>query len=137
MHQGSKQNWIVALICAVAGAFPVGIGLGVIPYDPAKIHAPPWVVVLAGAVFWLAALLILAKDKPRVANGLACVFLLMFTAIGAWVSLLGEPGGFQDGEGAALGGIGITVARVMFGFGSLLCLVMALVALRGFVKGAD
>lgn len=128
-----KHNWFAVLLCAIAGAFPVGIGLGVIPYDAGKLHAPPWVIILSGAAFWLAGALLMARDKPRLTNGLAFVFLMMFSAIGAWVSLFGESGAFSSGEGA-LSGPGITLARVMFGFGSLVCLLMALVALRWFVK---
>jgi hypothetical protein len=121
------------LLCVIAGAFPIGIGLGVIPYDSDKLHAPAWVVIFAGAAFWLAGLLLMARGKPRVTNGLAFVFLMMFSAIGAWVSVFGETGAFTSDDGA-LGGTGIALARVMFGFGSLVCLLMALVALRWFVR---
>lgn len=134
MQERPQRLWFAILTCAIAGAFPIGIGLGVIPYDPAKLHAPPWVVVLAGGAFWLGALMMLARDRHRVANGLAFVLLLMFAAIGAWVSLLGEEAAFSDGAGTAVGGAGITLARIMFGFGSLLCLLMALVALRSVIR---
>lgn len=89
---------------------------------------------MAGAVFWLGGLLLMARDKPRVANGLAFVLLLLFSAMGAWVTLYGEEGAFTNGDDGALSGLGVTLARVMFGFGSLLCLLMALVALRRFIK---
>jgi hypothetical protein len=129
-----QHHWFAILMCAIAGAFPIGIGMGVIPYDPAKLHAPSWVIVVVGAVFWLGGLLLLARDRPRAANGLAFVMLLLFSAVGAWVSLFGEEAAFSDGDDGALAGWGVTLARVMFGFGSLLCMLMALVALRRFIK---
>lgn len=134
LQEHSQRNWFAVLLCTVAGAFPIGIGLGVIPYDPAKIHAPPWVVVGAGIAFWFAGLLLLAKDKPRAANGIAFLLLLMFSAIGGWVSLFGEEGAFTDGANGALVGGGLTLARALFGLGALLCVLMALVALRRLIK---
>lgn len=57
---------LLSFLCFVMGALPVVIALGVIPADPADIHAPLWVIGMAGGLFWLAALALLARNRPKV-----------------------------------------------------------------------
>jgi hypothetical protein len=59
-------------IPAWLGAFPIfmgavcaGIGCGWIPYDPAKVHAPGWVIVVCGISFIGAGLAILSTKWSR------------------------------------------------------------------------
>ena len=49
----------------------MGIGLGLIPVDPATVHAPMWVLTACGLVFVLGGVAVLASRWPRVKDAAA------------------------------------------------------------------
>lgn len=79
--------WVGALV-GVAGLVIVLIALDVIAVDPAKFHAPHWVVGAAGLVFFLAGIAILTTPpgSPEAAPGARATwrtFLLGAGIVGA------------------------------------------------------
>jgi hypothetical protein len=85
---------LLALPFLVAGAFPIAIGLQWLPVDPAKVHAPGWVLVVCGLVFLSGGLAIVnmvlrPKSNPMKVAGV--VWLIAITAVTHWVA-------FGEGE---------------------------------------
>lgn len=85
---------VMASMSVLAGAFVSGIGLGWVPYDPAKVHAPGWVIVLCGLVFVCGGLAVFSatwnrESKPQPIFGAA--ILIGLTLICNWVA-------FGEGE---------------------------------------
>ena len=121
---------------ASVGLTIVLVSLGLIPVDPSSVHAPMWVLGLAGVVFMLPGLLMcyyairngLSPDgatfEEKAWGGpgwfVGAVIISAFGAIGLWV-------GFGDGPRQFGGGITGTEREGRFVFGSMgvLCTVMA------------
>jgi hypothetical protein len=71
------------------GAYCAGIGLGWVPYDPAKVHAPGWVIVACGIAFIGAGLAVFSTKwsrdgQPQTVYGF--VILLGLTLVCNWVA---------------------------------------------------
>ncbi len=124
------------LICALTGAFLIGISSGLIPIEPSKIHTPLWVIGMAGGLFWLAALALLAQNRPRVNNFLGALMLFGFAGIGGWVAVLGESGQLGGGMPMLSHQTNISFARWLFGGGALICLALAVYALKKALERA-
>jgi hypothetical protein len=114
----------------------IGVGLLPVPGGPRNLHAPLWVVLLAGLVFLLAgaAVLIQAMGRANESGDLpfdapfwlragqylvGVTIFASFALIGSWIALAGEARQFSSNVpffgGAAL------IARIMFGFGAVIC----------------
>lgn len=78
------------------GGFLTGIGLEWVPYDPAKIHAPGWVIAICGLIFIAGGLAMLRATWARSAQPqsqpiLGVAILVGLTVVANWVA-------FGDGE---------------------------------------
>jgi hypothetical protein len=85
---------LLALPFLAGGAYPIGIGLHWLPVDPAKVHAPGWVLVVCGLVFLSAGLAIVAMVVRPGSNPMkvvGVVGVIGITAVTHWVA-------FGDGE---------------------------------------
>ncbi len=134
----NQTRLIGALVMAVGLYFMlVGIGWLPIPGGSRSLHAPLWVVVMAGLVFFLGGLALLLQalgranadgelpsDAPfwiRLAQYLIGVTIFAsFALIATWIAFGGEARSFSGGF-SFLGVANITFARLMFGFGALIC----------------
>jgi hypothetical protein len=116
----------------------VGAGVVPVPGGPANLHAPLWVAFLAGLPFFCAGIAILLQalggadangklppDAPAWMHALqrltVLVILAAFAVLATWVALAGDPDQFS---GSFIGfGFGVSIARIAFGFGALVCWV--------------
>ena len=119
----------------LVGLVPVAIALGILPVEESSVHAPMWVVALAGLVFvWAGCLMLVGQQSPW-SHLFASLILLSFAATGAWVALFGSADGFSGGIPMLSHETNTKVARGMFGFGSVCCLLLFVYAVRQiFVK---
>jgi hypothetical protein len=112
----------------LAGAFIVGIGCNWIPYDPASIHAPQWVLVTCGVIFICAGLAVLSSTwsrhaRPQPVFGIA--ILLGLTAVANWVAF--GPGERRFTSTTSIGSstsaprpVDDLTGRIVFGTGAIL-----------------
>lgn len=131
--------WI-GIGAVAAGLYLVLVGLDVLPVPggPSNLHGPLWLVLLIGLVVFLAGLAALIQrvgranaggdlpaDAPqwmRVAQYLIGVALFAFFAmIGSWIALAGDSRQFSGGLPFVAAAINVAIARIMFGFGALIC----------------
>jgi len=119
-----------------AGVFPVLIGLGLVVPRPGSVHAPLWVVLLAGCLFLLAGVLILLPERLTLARGFFGGLLVTAMAVVFdWVAF--GPGERRFGGGISVGGFfaasqsGELGGRVAFGIAGAL---ITLLAIWGWVK---
>lgn len=121
---------------ASVGLAIVFVSLGWIPVDPASVHAPMWVLGLAGLIFMLPGLLMcyygirngLAREGTKVVEKpwggpgwfVGAAIISAFGAIGLWV-------GFGDGPREFSGGVTGSPMEGRFVFGSMgvLCTLLA------------
>jgi hypothetical protein len=135
-----KEMYFIGALAAAAGLYFMLVGLGILPVPggPRNLHAPLWVVALAGLAFFLggAAVLIqalgranasgdLPSDAPlwlRVVQYLIGVAIfLSFALMGSWVAIGGDLRQFSGGVPFFSGPTNVTIARVGFGFGAIIC----------------
>lgn len=124
---------------AIAGLCGVLIGFEVLPVPGGRdnLHGPLWLATLLGVIGLLAgaacfiqgfgradASAELPADAPfwlRAAQYLIGVALFAtFAVLGTWVTFAGDARHFSGGI-PFLGGYNVSLARIMFGFGALIC----------------
>lgn len=135
--------WWFAAIFVLAGCVIMGVGGGVIPVDPASVHAPGWVIVLCGAAFALGGVLAglgnRGSEHEALSALIALLFMLCFAGAFSWVAFgPGErafSGGVSVGPVGAGGRAGETVGRIAFGFGATLMWVFAAAITAKLVRG--
>ncbi len=121
---------------AAVGLTVVFVSLGWIHVDPSSVHAPMWVLGLAGGMFLLPGLLLcyygirngqardgtVPKEKPWGGPGwfVGAVMITAFAAMALWI-------GFGDGPREFSGGVtgSEREGRVVFGGAGLLCATLA------------
>ena len=130
----TKQQILVTLLCVAAGATICLVAAGVIPVDPASVHAPPWVLFLAGFVFVLAGLAVSLQSRPVLVSILGNLIVAAFAAVGMWVALAGPADQFSGGLPFLSHGANVTIARWVFGSGSVLCVMMLVWGVRHTVQ---
>lgn len=117
------------------GVASIGIATGVIPYDPAKVHAPAWILIIAGAMFIACGLVPLARAfrlPVAVNHFVAAIVLVGLTTIVNWVAF--GPGERRFTGSAAVGGFTSRTAvesmgRVWFGAMAILLDVVIVLGL--------
>jgi hypothetical protein len=72
--------------------------------------------------------------RSRANELMAAMLLLLFGAVGAWVSLFSPSEGFSGGIPFVPYESNVTLARVMFGIGALICFALSIWAFRRFVR---
>ncbi len=131
MKGPAPRSRLAVLLCIVLGAIPIGLALGLIPAEPGALHAPRYVVALAGLLFWVAAIaLVLGNTRPRLNQLLGAILFALFAAIGGWVSLFGDSHAFGGGVPLVSSSSNVSLARIVFGFGALLCAGLSLYAFK-------
>ena len=136
MQTFQKSNLIVALLCIALGIFLVLVAGGLIDDDPAKRHAPDFIIALCGSVFIIAGIMILVGHQSRVNDLLAAVLCMTFGIIGAWVAIYGASEGFSGGLPLLSDGTNTKLARGVFGLGSLFCFAISGWAIKRFYRSA-
>jgi hypothetical protein len=127
---GTRARLIYGIGCVVLGCYPIAIALGLIPADDVELTVPRWIIAGAGLTFVIAGLMILFADHSRANDMLAGVLLLLFGALGTWVSVLSSGEGFSGGLPFLSPKLNIVVGRWVFGFGALICFALSVYAFR-------
>ena len=130
-----EQNHpLLSAIAVALGTMVVMIALDVIPTDPEKVHAPDWVIGLAGAVFIFGGLAIAFRANALLVCLLGNLIVASFAIVAAWVALDGSSDQFSGGIPFLPHGFNVKIARVMFGGGAILCALMLIPGIRHLLK---
>lgn len=127
-HVSRKANdvppWLGWLFIA-AGLAIEGLALGIIPSDPAKFHAPKWIVGVCGLVFATCGFKLLTIDRPELSRWVGPVLVACFGVIGLWIGLFGEAEAFGGGSALVSAETNVSAARLIFGgIGALLLMLL-------------
>jgi hypothetical protein len=99
-------------------------------------HAPRYIVVLAGLLFWFAAGSILSgATRPRLSNLFGGVLLAIFAIVGGWVSISGSDSSIGGGIPFVSHATNDWIARGIFGGGAILCAALSAYAFGRAVRG--
>lgn len=123
----------------IAGAGIIAIGAGVFPEVLGTAKAPAWVVLAAGAIFFVAGISTAVQERaPKWLSGLLlCVLVSLFAAIPSWVAWGEGPRQFSgSGIGLAwmLGFDTVSFGQLAFAFGALIMLTAAAFAWGNWVS---
>lgn len=139
-----RQLFLIGTGLAVGGLALVLVGLGLLPVPGGRdaLHAPLFIVVLLGALVGLAGAAAFMQGVGRAnASGelpasapqwmhvasylIGAGLFALFAMIGTWITFAGNAGDFSGGL-PFLGGLNISLARIMFGLGALICWLAAI-----------
>ena len=126
-----RKAVLMGLAFVAAGAYPFAIGIGLVRPPPGSVHAPLWVVALAGGCFVLVGALLLVPDRDVRLKGLiGGVLVTAMALIFDWVAV--GPGERHFSGGLSIGGMsarsatGETGGRIAFGVAAVLLDAFAL-----------
>ena len=125
------QSIFAGFAFIAAGAYPLAIGLGFAAARPGSVHAPLWVVAIAGACFVLVGTVLLVPEKDLPLRGwLVGLMVTGLAAIFDWVAFgPGErhfSGGLSFGGASMRAASGETSGRLAFGIAAVLLDAFAL-----------
>lgn len=129
-----KQKVLASLLFFGTGMAIILASADVIPMDEAGLNAPRWVLGLCGFVFALAGVLIFIGDRSKWNHLLAAILVFAMGSIGAWVALFGDAANFSGGISLLSEGTNISLARIVFGFGALVCFLICIYGLNMHFK---
>jgi hypothetical protein len=121
----------MALIAIACGGYALLLASGVIPGQMAN-DTPVWIVAAAGMAFVIAGFMIFLRNHSRALDLLAAILLGAFTAITGWITFYSSPEGFSGGIPFLPRDMNVSVGRIMFGLGTLMCFAGFLYALKRF-----
>lgn len=117
-----NKDRLAGCLCVGVGLLPIALATGLIEPQPGTVHAPMWVIGVCGGVFVLAGLVILSGPGKKMNHVFAGLILLSFAAIAGWVALFGLADGFSGGIPFLPQALNVTIARWVFGAGSIICI---------------
>ena len=123
----------LALIAIACGGFALLSATGVLPIETAN-NTPLWVVGLAGLVFVIGGVMIFLKNHSRALDLMASIILASFALIAAWIACYGSAEEFSGGIPLLSQGTNVSLARVMFGVGAVVCFAGFLYAIRRYFQ---
>lgn len=127
----NNEHIALALIAIACGGYALLAASGVLPVTMAN-DTPVWVLGLAGIMFVIAGLMIFLRNYSRALDLLAALILASFTLIAAWITFHASSEGFSGGIPFLPYEFNVSLGRVMFGLGALLCFGGFLYALKRF-----
>ena len=131
MSRFKNSEIATALIAIACGGYALLFSAGVIPGETAN-DTPLWVLTAVGVVFVIAGFMIFLRHHSRALDLLAAILLGAFTLIAGWVAFYSSPEGFSGGIPFAPRDWNISLGRIMFGLGTLMCFAGFLYALKRF-----
>ena len=126
---------LLGLACLAVGAGIAGIGLGVVPSDPASGHAPPVVLVACGMAFGLGGVAMVAYHRPRIRSAAGVTIVLVMGIVAAWIALWGRSDAISGGLPFLPHGANVAVARGVFGMSALMCFALFAWGARQIARG--
>jgi len=129
-----KSRFALALLCIAVSLYLFSIASGFIPTSDEQAHAPLWVIGLCGVVFLIGGCMILLGRHSRVNDLLAAILCAIFGVVGLWVSLFSSSEGFSGGIPFLSYEQNVTIARWVFGLGSLISFAIAAYAFRRSIR---
>ena len=111
-------------------AFDIG------PMSNSAMHAPRWLVAVAGMIFICGGLMLIAESH-KVVPWIAGFVTIGMTVICAWIALFGEDEYFSGGPSIFSERIELLIARVLFGSVAILGTAITINALRKLFKSSD
>ena len=125
-HPQPVYGWV----CIVIAGYLFSVALNLLPGDDGEANAPDIVIAICGFVFLVGGAMLLLRRDSKLNDALASVMLVAFAILGIWVCLLAPDSGFSGGLPFLTREQNITLARFVFGAGSLISLLMAGWAIR-------
>ena len=124
----------MAFVSIFIGVIFILMGVGIIPFERQPNEAPKFVLAVCGGIFGMAGLMSLMENHTKYLNLMASILIAMMGSVGAYVALYGESGNMSGGIGILSNSANITLGRVMFGFGAIICFAISVHALRKHFK---
>ena len=126
-----RARLVMGLVFVLAGLPIMAVATGLITPKPGSMHAPSWVVFLAGSSFSLAGIMILMPDTSAKLRGfVGAVFMTAFASIFVWIAFgPGErrfSGGFSIGPLFSSSSSSEMEGRIAFGIAAVLLSAFAL-----------
>jgi hypothetical protein len=110
------------------------IALNILPYDESKIHAPDWVILVSGAIFVFGGVAMVFQGNQLLVAMLGNLLVLAFAAVAAWIAFQGPSEQFSGGVPFLSHQLNVKIARILFGFCSVMCVLILIPGLKHLVK---
>jgi hypothetical protein len=125
-----KGDIAVALVAIACGGYALLVAAEVVPVDMAD-NTPRWIAGLVGGTFVVAGLMVFLRNYSRALDLMAALLLAAFTLLAAWVAVYGAEE-VSGGVPFLPRDMNVSIGRVMFGMGAVMCFGGFLYAVQRF-----
>lgn len=132
----SHEKLLTGLFCSIMGVIVVLAAFGIGPMSDSAMHAPRWIVGIAGMVF-LGCGVMLIEAFHQLASLMAGAVTVGMTVICGWIALFGEDAYFSGGLSIFSERTEVLIARVIFGLVASLGAAITIHALRKIIGSSD
>ena len=134
MNKETKTKLTITIGCFFIGVFYLLEGLDITHYGEMENDTPRFMLAFVGFIFLLVSIMVHIGKRERLNNFLASVLIFVMGLMFGWISLFGKESGFS-GNGILISYItNLPVGRIMFGIGSIVSFIIAIVAFRMFLN---
>lgn len=116
------------------GAAFLAASFGFLDLDPSTARPPRAILFLVSVIAIAGGLLIILRRETKWSNLLAGALLFAMAGIGGWAAVLGPAEKISGGLSFLPPETNVTLARIVFGTGAMLCLIVGAFALRRSIK---
>jgi len=132
----SHEKLMVGAFFCVMGGMVVLAAFGFGPMSKSAMHAPRWIVGIAGLIFSGCGLMLISASH-KIATWIGGMVTIGMTIICGWIALFGEDEHFSGGFSVFSESIEVLIARVLFGAVAILGTAMTINALRNIFDKRD
>ena len=111
------------------------VGMGLIPAGQPDKNAPLVIISLAGFIFVISGVMILIGNHSRLHSLCAVLICVSFAVVGGWASFTASPENISGGLPYVSDDINVLFARMLFGFGVIISIGLALYAFKELISG--
>lgn len=128
-NEGEAPLWLTLLMISI-GSGIILLAAGVIPSDPSEFNAPPYVVALAGFVFFIAGVSMLGHAQSAWRSFCMIFLLAAMACIGLWVAFVADGGSISGGLPFLPQQVNAKLGKVVFGLGALVSSGIMILAVK-------
>lgn len=132
----AHEKLLTGAFFSIMGVMVLLAAFGLGPMSNSAMHAPRWVVGLAGMLF-LGCGAMLVETSHQLATWMAGLVTIGMTAICGWIALFGEDEYFSGGLSIFSDHVEVLIARVIFGFVAVLGTAITINAIRKIFNRSD
>lgn len=128
-NESEAPLWLTLLMIAI-GVGIILLAAGILPSQPGDFNAPPYIVALAGFVFFISGVSLLGRAQSAWRSFCMIFLLATMSFLGLWVAFLADGVDISGGLPFLPQAVNAKLGRIIFGLGAFISFGIMLIAIK-------